>query len=384
MIKAKLPLDEALRLSDLESYRIIDSEPEKEFDDLAELLQHVTGCGYVAISFLDQSRQWHKAKLGIDSNEHGRDISFCSHTILEKKVMVVRDATLDKRFSDNPLVTDNLKIRFYAGAPIVSSGGRNIGTVCAFDSALVQFTPAQEKAIEIISRQVTQLLELRLRHRKTVETAGRMLDLERKTIAYTLQNQESERRAMAVELHENFAQVVAACLMYVNLARENPAMSESMLQRTQTELHSLLQEMRRLSRAYNPVSLPVMSLEEVVRELVDQRREKSAIAFHLDWSGNLIDISGDLAINLFRIVDGYLSSIIAPGTQGDVWIQFTTDDHLLFEICDRLSGTHDKSISDAVQLNAVLSRIDLLQGAVEQGIDDEQRRYFRIQMPLES
>lgn len=384
MIKAKLPLDEALRLSDLESYKIINSEPEKEFDDLAELLQHVTGCRHVAISFLDQSRQWHKARLGVDSTEHGRDISFCSHTILEKNVLVVRDAWQDERFFDNPLVTDNLKIRFYAGAPIVSSGGRNIGTVCAFDSSLVQFTSAQEKAIEIISRQVTQLLELRLRHQKTVETAGRMLDLERKTIAFALQTQETERRTMAVELHENFAQVVAACLMYVNLARENPEMSDSMLLRTQAELRSLLQEMRRLSRAYNPVSLPVMSLEEVIRELVDQRRENSAIAFHFGWSGNLFDISGDLAINLFRIVDGYLSSILATGTQGDVWIQFTTNDYLLLEIFDRLSGTHDKSISDAVQLNAVLSRIDLLKGAVEQGIDEEQRRYFRIQMPLES
>ena len=105
MKAAHLPEDEELRMNNLLSYDILDSPEEKDFDDLAELISLLCNCKYALIGFMDRERQWFKATKGITIKEEPRAISFCSHTILQDKVMVVYDAKKDERFFDNPYVT---------------------------------------------------------------------------------------------------------------------------------------------------------------------------------------------------------------------------------------------------------------------------------------
>ena len=130
MIKAYLPADEALRLKDLDTYKIMYSSLEDEFDEIIELASSICKTPVSLISLLDETTQWFKAKKGINASLTTRDVAFCAHTILQTETLVVEDALEDERFADNPLVTGEPHVRFYAGTPIVSPTGYNLGALC--------------------------------------------------------------------------------------------------------------------------------------------------------------------------------------------------------------------------------------------------------------
>ncbi|MFT4076596.1 MAG: GAF domain-containing protein [Asticcacaulis sp.] len=127
-----MPNTEASRLAALKRTGLLDSDPEPLFDQLTQLgarFLHMPTC---LISLVDEDRQWFKSRVGLEVQSTPRDVAFCDHAIRGQSVMIVPDATKDPRFRDNKLVTEGIKIRFYAGAPITYEG-ENIGTVCVID-----------------------------------------------------------------------------------------------------------------------------------------------------------------------------------------------------------------------------------------------------------
>ncbi len=134
MNKPPVPLDETQRLMSLHSLRILDTTPEERFDRITRMAQRYFDVDICLISLVDTGRQWFKSRQGLDACETSRDISFCGHAILEDAVFVVEDASLDRRFADNPLVTGAPDIRFYAGCPVRGPGGHRIGTLCLIHS----------------------------------------------------------------------------------------------------------------------------------------------------------------------------------------------------------------------------------------------------------
>ncbi|MEO6915584.1 MAG: GAF domain-containing protein [Chitinophagaceae bacterium] len=157
--------DEMKRLADLNAYQILDTPEEVDFDDLVELAALICNCPTSLISFVDEDRQWFKARRNLDALETSRDISFCSHAIQQDDVFTVDNPLEDDRFKNNSLVTGSLQIRFYAGAPIVSAAGSKLGTICVIDNIARMLTSEQKEALKKLSRQASRLLELRLQRR---------------------------------------------------------------------------------------------------------------------------------------------------------------------------------------------------------------------------
>lgn len=186
--------NERERVAALRAYGVLYTAPEAEFDDVVALAARICGAPTALISLVDSDVQWFKAKVGLEAAETGRDVSFCDHAMREHEVMVVPDATLDPRFADNALVTGDLGIRFYAGAPLVTSGGFPFGSLCIIDYRPRPdgLTDLQSQTLTVLARQVVAQLELRLALRERKQS-----DTDLASSATALSESEAKFRAIA-------------------------------------------------------------------------------------------------------------------------------------------------------------------------------------------
>lgn len=167
---APKPDNERRRLEVLWQYEVLDTVPEAVFDDLTELAARICAAPIALISLVDENRQWFKSRVGVSQTETARDISFCAHAILQTNLLVVRDATQDVRFADSPLVTTDPKVRFYAGAPLITPDGYALGTLCVLDYVPRELTADQRQALRVLARHVVSQLELRRQARELAQT----------------------------------------------------------------------------------------------------------------------------------------------------------------------------------------------------------------------
>ena len=161
-MSAPLPSNEARRIEALRRHRLLDTPAEQVFDDFALLASTLCGTPIALMTLVDDERQWFKANVGLDGvSETPREHAFCGHTILQRDLLIVEDATRDDRFSGNPLVTADPHIRFYAGAPLIDGEGQALGSLCVIDRQPRPLTPAQGRGLEALARQVAVQIELR-------------------------------------------------------------------------------------------------------------------------------------------------------------------------------------------------------------------------------
>lgn len=165
-----IPKNEVRRLKVLWQYDVLDTVPEAVFDELTSLAALICDAPIALITLIDENRQWFKSKVGVNLNETPRDISFCAHAIVKQDLMIVPNATKDKRFKNNPLVVGAPKIRFYAGMPLITPDGHALGTLCVVDLKPRKLTDAQKSALIVLTRHVMTQLEIR---RHANELAGR-------------------------------------------------------------------------------------------------------------------------------------------------------------------------------------------------------------------
>jgi anti-sigma regulatory factor (Ser/Thr protein kinase) len=186
---------EAERLATLRQYRILDTKPEKAFDDLTLLAVQIFRVPVALISLIDEDRQWFKSRVGLTVTETHRSVAFCAHAIQQPGLFVVPDASRDERFRDNPFVVDDPHVRFYAGAPLMTPEGHALGTICVLDQVPRDLNVDEARALEALRRQTQAQLELR---RNLIELEGALAERDRA---------EQQQAALVKELRKSLDKV---------------------------------------------------------------------------------------------------------------------------------------------------------------------------------
>ncbi len=159
MQKASIHTKESERIKSLKSYLVLDTETEVEIDNLTQLASEICETPITLVSLIDENRQWFKSKVGLDVNETSRDIAFCAHAINETNdLLIIEDARTDKRFFDNPLVTNSPYVIFYAGIVLKSDEDLPLGTLCVIDNTPRKLSDKQIRALKTIAKQIMNLL----------------------------------------------------------------------------------------------------------------------------------------------------------------------------------------------------------------------------------
>lgn len=175
MISAKIHPEEEKRLESLLALNILDTLPEKDFDEITFLASQICHTPIALISLVAEDRQWFKSRHGFEATGTPRDLAFCAHAILQDQVFEVEDASKDERFFDNPLSTGGHCVQFYAGAPLLSPDGYPIGALCVIDSKPKKLNPNQASALKALSRQITRLLQLKVQIQKLKKSEEKLL-----------------------------------------------------------------------------------------------------------------------------------------------------------------------------------------------------------------
>jgi diguanylate cyclase (GGDEF)-like protein len=208
MIPPPLLPDETERLAALDRYGVLDSPAEAAFDELVSLIASVCEAPMALVSLVGAERQWFKAKVGVQYDESSREESFCGHAIAQPgRLMVVPDATIDPRFAGSPLVAGGPKIRFYAGAPLVTGDGHTLGTLCIMDTKPRFITSQQEDALRIGGRAVMMLLEQRRTIADLRLATGAQRRVEEELRAEIAQRREAERQLSFSSSHDGLTRL---------------------------------------------------------------------------------------------------------------------------------------------------------------------------------
>ena len=262
-----IPENEVERLEELARLGIIDTPYEEEFDDIVKLASKICETSISTITLVESSRQWFKAKVGLEARETARDISFCGHVITTNTdLFEVEDALKDETFFDNPLVTGNPNIRFYAAVPLISTNGFRLGTLCVIDSKPKSLTKDQIFALKVLGTQVMKLLELRILNRELEEQRKKQqqqLEMQNKIISIIAH----DVRGPVASL-KNIIELTNNNILSEAEARDLTIMAEKQLDGTLILLSDLLEWGQMQFEAKTHIHLEKIHLHSLVAEKI--------------------------------------------------------------------------------------------------------------------
>lgn len=365
MIIAALPADEEMRLQDLHSYNILDTAFEADFDELVELAGQVCNSPISLITLLDKDRQWFKAKKGMEDDSTSRDVAFCSHAILQDNVFVVEDATRDERFSGNPFVTEENGVRFYAGAPVVSPTGYKMGTICIIDRQPRTLSAEEDRALQLISRQVTKLIELKKKNMIIRQRAEEIINLKTKTINNVMREQEDDKRQIAFTLHEDLAQRLASCMIFLDIAQQDEEKRSDMIGTAKKELKNVLVEMRNLTYAITPYTSAWIPADELVAEFVEKIAASYDFTIAVSIEKSEYKGSQENALAAIRIVEQWFRILADKKQVTLVSVFIRTGEYFELTITDDGEENADTLLKENIRDSMIYDRVHSQNGSIE-------------------
>ncbi|WP_164972639.1 sensor histidine kinase [Lacibacter luteus] len=381
MLVAELPKFEDVRLADLHLYHLLDSPPEKEFDELRELAARICNCPVSMISLVDRDRQWYKSQQGFDVKETGRDVAFCSHAILHNELMIVEDMTKDIRFDDHPFVTGEQHVRFYAGAPIVSPTGQNLGTICVIDQQPRTLNDFQKHALEILSNQVTKLLELRLKTKIIEDRAARLISLKDQALQEFIAENDQAQLLMAKELHENIAQDLAAIRLYLTMADNGNEKNVQFIAAAQKAIRQVMDNVKNLSYNFSPSTLETSNLQLLMEDLLEKNK-KDGLDVELLISGNSSSVSFLQLISYVRITEAWLQVLLKQPLITKVNITITIDAGVHIVISDNAADRWFADKENEIFRNALYYRVIGMNGHLRFVESANGLNELHVQLPI--
>ena len=333
MLSARIPENESERQANLDLYDILDTFPEEAFDAITSIAAHICGTPIALISLIDKDRQWFKSHHGLTVSETPRDFAFCAHAILDPdQLFVVEDAQLDNRFFDNPLSTGDPNVIFYAGAPLVSSEGFPLGTLCVIDNKPHTLNSDQRKALADLSNQVIAQMELR-RNLKELKSKNEELSRYAHLISHDLRSPMQSiyqlSKIIAKESEGNLSEKAEKAMVQLQKkALQSQELVDGILK------HSLAGE-----QAYKPekIQLPLF-----INELVEFCSPPSDIQIITEVSDS--EIVSD-SIILHQILQNLISNAIKYNDKEQGLIRIVAnanETELIFEIIDNGPGIPEK------------------------------------------
>ncbi|MEV6852068.1 GAF domain-containing sensor histidine kinase [Actinoplanes sp. NPDC051411] len=342
-MRAPVPADEPARLAALHDTQVLDTPPEDDFDDIALLAAEICHTPMGMVSLVDRDRQWFKAKVGLDIREAPRELSFCAYAITGAEMLEVRDARDDDRFSDNPYVTADHGLRFYAGAPVVLDGVHSVGTVCVVDNEPRTLTAAQQRALRSLARHASAQLELRRYARHAGEVAERLSELDQMKDTFLV--------SVSHELRTPLSSIVG----YLELLLESLYDADTgrrfltVMQRNSTRLLRLVEELllvSRLTETDMDLDLADLDLTELIRSALEGvRAEAEQREVRLtDRSTGPVPARGDVR-RLGQALDHLLTNAVKfTGPGGEVVVRAHAGDRPGVTVTDTGMGIADKDL----------------------------------------
>ncbi len=358
MITPSIPLDEDKRLQALKEYSILDTLPEKEYYDITYLASQICGTPISLISLIDDKRQWFKSHHGLDATETPKEIAFCAHAINDKdNIFIIKDSRKDERFHDNPLVTDEPYVIFYAGVPLISSDGYALGTLCVIDNKPNELSESQLKALQALSNQLMHLFELR---KKSIELETKIYEIEAQNLGL-----EQFARIAAHDIKSPLNSIIMMSEFFeMNYSEQLDAEGVDFLKLISASSHKLVElidgilayskSARLLSEDKEDVCIKTM-----VKELIPLVDPKNEVTFNFSSANDFTVFTNNIALK--QILLNLLNNAIKYNDKEEILVTINIEnnpDFVKVNIVDNGQGIREEDIEKAFHIFEVVTGLD--------------------------
>lgn len=335
-------IDEAGRLAAVKRYEILDTPPDGAFDGVAELAARIFEVPIAIISIVDHDRIWFKSHHGLSISQIEREPGLCASAILRDIPTFISDARIDPKALTNSLVAGAFGLRFYAAAPLHTSDGYNLGTLCVIDREPRLVTAAQGETLKSMAAIVVDQLELRLKARRIVEDEAQTRERMEKIIAERtaqltrltqelIRLSEEERAKLARELHDDMGSTLTLLTMKLNdLATHLHSVDSSILAEHQQAADLVLQligSQRRIVESLRPMMLETFGLVAAIQHHAEDWSSKSGINMNVAIPAIFPVIESDAALALFRVVQESLTNVAKYASASSVTVTLAVENH---------------------------------------------------------